>query len=40
MIKRLTDAYIAGVVPEAAWCMDQGCGRSDPIPVWGQATRT
>ena len=24
----------------SAWCMDQGCGRSDPSPVWDQATRT
>ena len=24
----------------AAWCMDQGCGRTDPNPAWGHATRT
>ncbi len=23
-----------------AWCRDQGCGRTDPNPAWGQATRT
>jgi len=23
-----------------AWCRDQGYGRTDPNPVWGQATRT
>ena len=28
------------LAPEGAWCMDQGCGRSDPSPVRGQATRT
>src|SRR6476619_2709706 len=22
---------------EAAWCTDQGCGRTGPTPVWGQA---
>ena len=21
--------------PERAWCMDQGCRRIDPNPVWG-----
>jgi len=23
-----------------AWCRDQGYGRTDPNPAWGQATRT
>ena len=22
-------------MPERAWCMDQGCRRIDPNPVWG-----
>ena len=26
--------------PSLAWCMDQGCRRIDPSPVWGQAMRT
>src|SRR3954454_7835194 len=26
--------------PPAAWCTDQGWGRTDPNPVRGQATRT
>jgi hypothetical protein len=26
--------------PLAAWCRDQGCGRTGPNPVWGQAVRT
>ena len=24
----------------AAWCTDQGCGRTDPLPRQGQARRT
>jgi len=25
---------------DPAWCRDQGYGRTDPSPAWGQATRT
>ncbi len=25
---------------KGAWCMDQGCGRTGPARIWGQATRT
>jgi len=27
-------------VRTSAWCMDQGCGCTDPSPAWGQATQT
>ncbi len=32
-VRLLTEAL------DLAWCMDQVCGRVDPSPVWGQATR-
>ncbi len=30
---------ILGWSAAAAWCRDQGYGRTDPNPAWGQATR-
>ena len=32
--------FRTGIAPLAAWCTDQGCGRTDPNPVRGQAVRT
>jgi len=33
---------LSGLIDDAksAWCRDQGYGRIDPSPAWGQATRT
>ncbi len=34
------DAVVGRWDEELAWCRDQGYGRTDPNPAWGQATRT
>ncbi len=31
---------LVGQELEAAWCRDQGYGRTDPNPAWGQVMRT
>ncbi len=37
---RQTLHHIVFIPRMAAWCRDQGYGRTDPSPAWGQATRT
>jgi len=36
----LEEIYEQDFLPCSAWCRDQGYGRTDPNPAWGQATRT
>ncbi len=38
----MADAFGLSIddVRQVAWCRDQGYGRTDPNPAWGQATRT
>jgi len=45
IMHELEEAEIKGQLvlrdaPVPAWCRDQGYGRTDPNPAWGQATRT
>jgi len=36
----IVDGTAARLGVRLSWCRDQGYGRTDPNPAWGQATRT